>query len=620
MESSKSRTTITQHKQQMVEFRAFQSYNLFSSIPKNAKNQLLEIDHDTHMEYLMKGLNQLPSSFSILDANRPWLCYWILHSIALLGESIECEKENNVVDFLSRCQDSDGGYAGGPGQANSCPTSFTRYFFSMPHLATTYAAVNSLITLGGERALSSINRQKLHSFLLRMKDSSGGFRMHNGGEMDVRACYTAVSVASVLNILDSELVQDLGSYILSCQTYEGGIAGEPGLEAHGGYTFCGLATMILINEAHRLDLPSLIDWVVFRQGVECGFQGRTNKLVDGCYSFWQGDALALVQRLSSVVSEQMKLMSIGEKTKIERITETISTHNFSEKEKFQGPSEAVKFTDIGFSFLKRHTELGPLFNSLALQQYILICSQVQDGGFRDKLGEHRDYYHTCYCLSGLSVSQYCCSNDADTSPLPKALFGPYSNLLEPIHPLFNIVVDSYDEAHKFFSGLASTLVKRVDWMNFGVNPIHLTIVFNPPRVIMAEAKPEMRKPVFTKIEQLRPGTSGHTLTVKVVSTKMVLQKGRSDGPQLRQVRIAECLIGDETGIIVFTARNDQVDLMKTGATVILRNAKIDMFKGSMRLAVDKWGRVEVTEPASFTVKEDNNLSLVEYELVNVVEE
>ncbi|GKA14683.1 nucleic acid-binding, OB-fold protein, partial [Tanacetum coccineum] len=45
----------------------------------------------------------------------------------------------------------------------------------------------------------------------------------------------------------------------------------------------------------------------------------------------------------------------------------------------------------------------------------------------------------------------------------------------------------------------------------------------------------------------------------------------------------------------------------------------DMFKGSMRLAVDKWGRIELTEPASFTVKVDNNLSLVEYELVNVTE-
>ncbi|CAI0468782.1 unnamed protein product [Linum tenue] len=42
-----------------------------------------------------------------------------------------------------------------------------------------------------------------------------------------------------------------------------------------------------------------------------------------------------------------------------------------------------------------------------------------------------------------------------------------------------------------------------------------------------------------------------------------------------------------------------------------------MFKGSMRLAVDKWGRIEATEPANFTVEEDNNLSLVEYELVTV---
>ncbi|XP_020678203.2 uncharacterized protein At4g28440 isoform X1 [Dendrobium catenatum] len=137
---------------------------------------------------------------------------------------------------------------------------------------------------------------------------------------------------------------------------------------------------------------------------------------------------------------------------------------------------------------------------------------------------------------------------------------------------------------------------------------------------MAESKSGLRKPVFTKVDQLRPGTSGHTLTVKVVDSKIIRQKGRADGPQSRQPRIAECLVGDETGMIVFTARNDQVELMKADATVVLRNAKIDMYRGSMRLAVDKWGRVEVTDPADFTVKEDNNLSLIEYELVSVVEE
>lgn len=142
------------------------------------------------------------------------------------------------------------------------------------------------------------------------------------------------------------------------------------------------------------------------------------------------------------------------------------------------------------------------------------------------------------------------------------------------------------------------------------------------------AKPGLRKPVFVKVDHLKPGTSGHTLTVKVLESNTVLNKKPRNpssfrGPSFQQQqpsRIAECLVGDETGTILFTARNDQVEMMKPGNTVILRNAKIDMFKGSMRLAVDKWGRIEVTEPAKFAVKEDNNLSLVEYELVNVVEE
>ncbi|XP_019175687.1 PREDICTED: uncharacterized protein At4g28440-like [Ipomoea nil] len=147
-----------------------------------------------------------------------------------------------------------------------------------------------------------------------------------------------------------------------------------------------------------------------------------------------------------------------------------------------------------------------------------------------------------------------------------------------------------------------------------------------PSAAGGAVKTPMRKPVFVKVDQLQPGTTGHNLTVKVLNCNTVLEKKPTNtaplaGPRRppQNTRIAECLIGDETGTILFTARNDQVELMKPETTVILRNAKIDMFKGSMRLAVDKWGRIEVTEPADFTVKEDNNLSLVEYELVNVEE-
>lgn len=436
MDSSETQSpTVTQREQWMVESQVFQMYELLSSVPRNAQSVLLELQRDKHIEFLTNGLRQLGPSFCVLDANRPWLCYWILHSIALLGDSVDDELENNTIDFLSRCQDPNGGYGGGPGQ--------------MPHLATTYAAINALITLGGHRSLSSINRGKVYTFLRRMKDPSGAFRMHDAGEMDVRACYTAISVASVLTILDDELVKGVGNFILSCQTYEGGISGEPGSEAHGGYTFCGLATMVLIGEVNRLDLTSLIDWVVFRQGVEGGFQGRTNKLVDGCYSFWQGGVFALIQKLHSIIEEQLRLLDAGGSAIDSPQLASISCH--SGKRGLHDTSGSAKFSNIGFNFLKEPAEMEPLFHSIALQQYIILCSQLQEGGFRDKPGKHRDYYHTCYCLSGLSVAQYSYSKDADSPPLPRAVFGPYSNLLEPIHPLYNVIMDLYHEAHEFFS-------------------------------------------------------------------------------------------------------------------------------------------------------------------------
>ncbi|CAL8468001.1 g7539 [Coccomyxa elongata] len=126
---------------------------------------------------------------------------------------------------------------------------------------------------------------------------------------------------------------------------------------------------------------------------------------------------------------------------------------------------------------------------------------------------------------------------------------------------------------------------------------------------------EKRPPVFTTIDKLRPDTSGHNLVVKVVDVKVVLT--RQGGRPQQQARIAECLIGDQTGVIIFTARNEQVDIVHEGEYLILRNAKIDMYKGSMRLAVNQWGKVERTEKQNFEPKADHNLSLVEYELVRL---
>lgn len=44
----------------------------------------------------------------------------------------------------------------------------------------------------------------------------------------------------------------------SCQNWEGGLGGMPGLEAHGGYTFCGMAALVILGKEHMLDLKALL--------------------------------------------------------------------------------------------------------------------------------------------------------------------------------------------------------------------------------------------------------------------------------------------------------------------------------------------------------------------------
>ena len=80
----------------------------------------------------------------------------------------------------------------------------------------------------------------------------------------MRGVYCAMVIGDILNILDEDLTRGVGDFIASCQTYEGGIACVPFGEAHGGYTFCGLAALCILKETHKLNLDRLIDWLSSR--------------------------------------------------------------------------------------------------------------------------------------------------------------------------------------------------------------------------------------------------------------------------------------------------------------------------------------------------------------------
>ncbi|XP_069564584.1 protein farnesyltransferase subunit beta isoform X2 [Brachyistius frenatus] len=354
--------TVTSGEQKKVERSIEEVINVYKQIHSLPQPTLLR---EQHYQYLKKGLRNLSDAYECLDASRPWLCFWILHSLELLEEPIPVAVASDVCQFLARCQSPTGGFAGGPGQH--------------AHLAPTYAAVNALCIIGTEEAYNVINREKLQDFL--------------------RSAYCAASVASLTNILTSKLFEDTTSWILRCQNWEGGLSGVPGLEAHGGYTFCGTAALVILGKEHMLDLKALLRWVVSRQmRFEGGFQGRCNKLVDGCYSFWQAGLLPLLHRA---------LFKEGE------------------------------------SALSRQRWM---FEQQALQEYILLCCQNPTGGLLDKPGKSRDFYHTCYCLSGLSVAQHFGNMDLHH----EMILGKEENRLAPTHPVYNICPEKVARALHHF--------------------------------------------------------------------------------------------------------------------------------------------------------------------------
>ncbi|EGR32827.1 hypothetical protein IMG5_069690 [Ichthyophthirius multifiliis] len=230
--------------------------------------------------------------------------------------------------------------------------------------------------------------------LCKNKEIQGSFLVSQGGEADMRGVYIAILIQDILNIKSPSLIDGCADFIASCQTYEGGIAPEPFGEAHSGLTYCGFAALRILGQEHKVNLNRLIYWAGQKQmPFEGGFCGRTNKLVDNCYSFWQGSIFRLIS---------------------------------------QATNQATSY--------QNHL----LFDHLKLQAYILLC-QNEEGGLFDKPGKYPDIYHTAYSLSGLSSAQR--TSDENGYIL---LDGNSDNLVENINIVYNINQVKLNFAKNYF--------------------------------------------------------------------------------------------------------------------------------------------------------------------------
>jgi len=385
--------------QEAYENSYFVNHNKLPPEVLNTVSGRLVLERALHRRFIRSSQAGLPASYSSLEVSQPWLFYWSFTALDMLNP--HDEPKNPEEDAALRKQavwslsflwdEKRGGFAGAPKH--------------LPHIVTTYSGVHACAQIGTPEAYALIDREKLYSFLMSMKLPNGSFSAHNDGESDMRTVYSAITTAALTNILTPELTSGVAEWIGRCQTYEGGIGGVPGNEAHGGYAFCAIASLAVLNRFDVIDMRAFVRWLTARQiAHEGGFQGRTNKLVDACYSWWQGSTFAI----------------IGGQTTVPDETATIPG----------GPYR---------------TENGAwLMNSDLLQMYILGCAQDERGGLRDKPTAGRDLYHTCYALCGLSIAQQTDPNENIVTP---------RNIVRTVNAIHGISQDKFSSAWSYFHSL-----------------------------------------------------------------------------------------------------------------------------------------------------------------------
>lgn len=117
---------------------------------------------------------------------------------------------------------------------------------------------------------------------------------------------------------------------------------------------------------------------------------------------------------------------------------------------------------------------------------------------------------------------------------------------------------------------------------------------------------------FSKVSDLKPYLKNINIVVKcdsISAEREVISKMTGES-----LRVADALVGDETGCVYLTLWNDEIDKVVPGQVYVLRNVYTTVYRNSLRLNVGRHGVIERdVEGREISVNTDNNLSNVFYE-------
>ncbi|CAG8735083.1 14211_t:CDS:2 [Cetraspora pellucida] len=96
-----------------------------------------------------------------------------------------------------------------------------------------------------------------------------------------------------------------------------------------------------------------------------------------------------------------------------------------------------------------------------------------------------------------------------------------------------------------------------------------------------------------EVAKLLPDQHQVNLRVKVLAQIMSGEVDDGNESTLSKIKVAEFLVGDSSGCIIVKAINDQISLLQPQTCVLIHNARVEMYRGFMRIVIDQNTNAEI---------------------------
>ncbi|GJJ77433.1 geranylgeranyl transferase type-1 subunit beta [Entomortierella parvispora] len=234
-----------------------------------------KFSREKHIQYFKRTLQMMPQPYTSMDTHRMMLGMFALSGLELLGVLEETVSEVDRKDWIewvysqqrvpadgeTEYQDKSEalyGFGGGPfsglrfqeasenKENRGCECGEHATLHDTAHITMTYTALMTLVLLGDD--LSRVAKEPILRSLRRLQGEDGCFiPCVTDQQSDLRFVYSAAAISYLLNDWSGFDKARALKFIRNCNTYEHGFSQSPRQEAHGGTTYCAIATLGLMG-------------------------------------------------------------------------------------------------------------------------------------------------------------------------------------------------------------------------------------------------------------------------------------------------------------------------------------------------------------------------------------